>query len=157
MPARREVVTSEAERAPRSWVRGLLLFALAVGIVVMHHVAGAQQHSPDHTPAAGQVAVASAANRADSGASPASSNTATAPVGTVELQAHPADGGKMSMLGHLCLAVLAGLAAITALLLSALSGRPEGSRPRFSVPIAWTSSRAPPTPRRLAQLQVLRL
>lgn len=167
------------------------LLALALGLVLMHHLVGAHQHSSgEHTAGiAGIAALGSTATSPDHGPSPAPFvgghgyghhvgapdpvDPAVEHPGGVEralaaapaapgpgalLHQHPDGHDALTVLAHLCLAVLASAVALGVLLLVALRGRTaaEGGVARCALP-SGLIERPPPLPLRLAQLQVLRL
>lgn len=134
------------------------MVGLALGIVLMHHVGGVHQHAADHrrsaVPTAATAALGSAAHPATRSATP---GPAIDPDDTARLRDRTGDGAGTAMTGHLCLAVLAGLVLVTGLLLGVAGWQPAGWHPPVPGLAARPSSRAPPVPRRLAQLRVLRL
>ena len=154
----------------------------ALGLVLMHHVVGAHQHSiadasaatapafgeaasapspavehgeahDDHGPA--HAAQNRAAVSADQGADVAVGSSSPAAL----LHHHSGGDGHdhVGSLLHMCLAALVG-AAILLILLVAASWWPHDGRPALSGLVAAAAvPRAPPTTSRLATLQVLRL
>lgn len=131
----------------------LLLIAVGLALVLMHHLVGAHQHTPS-TPTPG---VESSAHGHGHGHDPAAVG---APSPAAALHVHHEDGGHdVAAMLHDCLAVLAAAAAL-ALVLWLLRGgvllARDGSRPAATV--RKVRSRPPaPVPVLLAQLQVLRL
>jgi hypothetical protein len=162
------------------WCGRLALLVAALGLVLMHHVVGAHQHSTadtgaiaaDHVPAAaGGTSVPSVEHGAAvHGHSPTAHEAISPDAATVApglnsassaalLHDHTDKGGHehAGSLLHMCLAALMGAAAFLVLVLVAVRCRFEGQAPgggRVSTAIV---PRAPPTPTRLAELQVLRL
>jgi hypothetical protein len=162
-----------------TWIGRLALLVAALGLVLMHHVVGAHQHTTTDPGAIATAhpAVAVAGSPAPSVEHGAGTDAHSptvhdeigpdgAPVPGTEsassaalLHDHPDEGGhdRGSSLLHMCLAALLSAAALLVLVLVASLGR-SGSRAtvggRDAVAIV---PRAPPTPTRLAQLQVLRL
>ena len=145
------------------WFRRAVLLGVTIGVAVMHHlVGGLEPHLPAAalaTPAA--VAAAPALGATVSVHTGLAAIPGSALAGVAEATAgagHGGHGDGMAMMGHLCLAVLAGLIALTALAV-ALLWRADPSRGGAG-PIAHrprSGPRASPSPLRLAQLQVLRL
>ena len=130
----------------------LLLMAVGLALVLMHHLVGAHQHTPSMS-AIGVESSGMTGHSHDPAAVGAPDSTAAA------LHVHHPEGGHdMAAMLHDCLAVLAAAAAL-ALVLWLLRGgiavdfsrtgtttvRPRTSRPPAPVPVV------------LAQLQVLRL
>ena len=138
-----------------TWASRLVLLAVALGLVAMHHLVAGHQHSmPGPTGlATAATAMAVAPNQAGPPRTLPGAHPSPGPAAL--LHQHP-DGHDMSMSMHMCLAVLAAVALLMALVLIAAGWRPT---PRRSRPHAAASAgpRAPPGPRRLAQLQVLRV
>jgi hypothetical protein len=145
-------------------VSAKLLFAMvALSIVLMHHVVAAHEHvAPANVETAAQAThVVDTTSPSDplalglverAGEEPASAG----PAAMLHVHHQGGDHGA-SMLLHACLAVLAALAAVLVLLVLVL-WRPwsfAGLLMRGAVP--EVPVRGPPVPRRLAQLQVLRL
>jgi Family of unknown function (DUF6153) len=138
------------------WMR-LLFAVVALGVVLMHHVVGAHQHSESASVAPAHVT---------SAAEPVGGLPATGHAAVEAMTAAPAamlhvhhDGGDQAatMLTHACLAILAAIASLLVLLVLAL-WRPQPLLARSGQRlIARVPTRGPPVPRRLAQLQVLRL
>lgn len=166
LPPRAGTVRTVTTRR-RFW-RWALVLIVAAAVVVMHHVVGAHQHGPA-VPGAGAV-VAHQSHQAHSSAghgtvavrdgAPESGSVANLHLhGDGEHHGAGAGGHPAAvMLLHLCLAVLAAAVIITVLVVVALwwrMGALLGPGPWRQAP--RTASRAPPVPRRLAQLQVLRL
>lgn len=156
-------------------VRRLGLLALAIFVVVMHHVVGAHAHEDAMSgmPSADLSAMTDPAAHSP-GAGSTSANelrdvSAIGPVsGVVEMAGHlsgsqvsavvepGAEPGMLAML-HLCLAVLAAAVLIAALFLAAIAFVPLST---VKVGRAGSPSEFPrpaPSQRRLAHLQVLRL
>jgi hypothetical protein len=161
-----------------TWASRLVLLVVALGLVAMHHLVAGHQHSmPDPTGlATADTAMTVAPNQSTSVLGAAASaerpdhasavNEAAGPTRIVPgahaspgpaalLHQHP-DGHGMSMSMHMCLAVLAAVALLMALVLIAAGWRPTPRRSRPHVALV-SGSRAPPGPRRLAELQVLRV
>jgi hypothetical protein len=133
----------------------LALLVAALGLVLMHHVVGAHQHSTaDSVPTAvSSTPVPSGEHGAHA---PAPDPTSSAAL----LHDHPDEGGHdhAGSLLHLCLAALVGVTAVLALVLVASWCRRSGGRATTGGRVATALvPRAPPTPTRLAALQVLRL
>jgi hypothetical protein len=174
---RREGQPLRAALGVHAWRRRLVVFALGLGVVVMHHVVGAHQNG------AGPNAVAEAESATAEGgvfsllgsAQPVMAMTGshTGSSGltldgvdagaTTETHSreglesvHDDHGMGISMLMHLCLAVLGATLVLLALVLFALWWRAD-RRPASPPWPTGSPSRAPPVPERLAQLQVLRL
>jgi hypothetical protein len=169
--------------------RRLLLLGVASAIVLMHHLVGAHEHdaAPAGNPSmAGMSAAVGSAGPSGgsatqaSGAQPTDGGSSAAPVPSgaavsgVHVHPDPTLGERdpvtgssapgavpdvMSMVMHLCLAVLvAGLALATLLLLAVLAGWCGIDPARAARPGAVRSPPyPPPVARRLAALQVLRL
>ena len=159
-----------------------VLLGVAIGLVVMHHLVGAQAHAPaqhagaaphgleqDHAAAASASIVALPALPSD--APPDEASPADARPDGAQLHQTPADGaGGMGMgmmqarqpraeeigMLHLCVAVRGAALVLAAL---ALVASPGTTQALASVGPLRSSAppRAPPVPRRLAQLQVLRV
>lgn len=176
---RREEQPVRAPSDARAWQWRLVVFVLALAIVVMHHVAGAHEHAarPSTTDRAapapavegaissvGSVmeGMVSAGRHTGAGTGThtlAVTDAATrtdAPPRSGDEVAHEGHGMDMTMLLHLCLAILGTALLVVALALLASWWR--AGRHLVSPPSPTGSpSRAPPVPQRLAQLQVLRL
>ena len=165
-PRRASTVTGPATvhaRRFRHWMHQAVLLGLAIGLVVMHHLVGAHAHAPtshagaaphgleqDHAATAPAGLVALPALPPDAPPDEASPNEA-------QLHQPPAGGaGGTAMMLHLCVAVVGAALVLAALALVASSGSARALAPVGS--LRWSApSRAPPVPRRLAQLQVLRV
>ena len=156
------------------WLQRVGLLVLAVFVAVMHHVVGAHAHGGDaasmavshaHSgtaspvmhafpsgPLGSQESVVGSPSTLPQASVDARSDAAVVPqAASLELAGHA-----MAML-HLCLAVLAAVAALAALLLIAVA-LAERTAPGIT-PTGWLSRgpRPPPSARRQARLQVLRL
>ncbi|WP_433786871.1 hypothetical protein ACQPX6_08515 [Actinomycetospora sp. CA-101289] len=162
-----------------TWTGRLALLVAALGLVLMHHVVGAHQHTTADTGAVatGHATAAPGGTSASSiqrgatadGLPPTahdgiSHETATVPAtgsasSAALLHDHTDKGGHdhASSLLHMCLAALIGVAALLALVLVAALGRLESATSVGARVAPAIVPRAPPTPTRLAQLQVLRL
>lgn len=147
---------------PRRCWRWVLVLGVIAALAVMHHVVGAHQHGPT-TPApvveASHGATGSPHGAATTPADGSPSSAANLHVhGVGDHHATPDGDGGVLLLLHTCLAVLGAVAAAVALGLVALRSRPGG----LPAPVTWSTAAsavppAPPVPRRLARLQVLRL
>ena len=140
-----------------------VLLGLAIGLVVMHHLVGAHAHAPtQHSGAAPHVLAQGHAAAALAGLVALRALPTDAPVDEAspqEAQLHqrPTGGaGGMAMMLHLCVAVLGAALVLAALAVIASSGSARALAPFGSLRLS-APSRAPPIPRRLAQLQVLRV
>lgn len=162
-----------------TWTGRLALLVAALGLVLMHHVVGAHQHTTTDTGAvaAGHATVGTGGTSASSVEHGAGADRhpptahdaighATAMVPGPESassaallhdHAHEGDHDHDSSLLHMCLAALIGAAALLALVLVTSWYHFESQAPVGGRGAAATVPRAPPTPTRLAQLQVLRL
>ncbi|WP_345423992.1 DUF6153 family protein [Actinomycetospora chlora] len=157
------------------WCGRVALLVIALGLVLMHHVVSAHQHSvPDIATAVAsthasmdQSAPAAGGHRHGvDAASPALQGVTSTPPDAVPvtgsaalLHQHPDENGHdhAGSLLHLCLVALVGAAVfLLVLVLVALWWRPP-SRRRTESPAPATATRAPPASSRLAELQVLRL
>jgi Family of unknown function (DUF6153) len=159
-----------------SWPGRLLLLAIAIGVVLMHHVVGAHQHSAPDVPPSDASAQSLVARTAPPAAGHHHGTDAMARANAVDqhrvipagmsatgsaalLHQHPDENGHdhAGALLHVCLAALVGAAVV--LLVLVLVARwwrtPPVRLGRGVVPT--TAPRAPPAPARLAELQVLRL
>ena len=155
--------------------RRLGLLALAVFVVVMHHVVGAHGHgdAASGMPSAGMSTMAAPGAHAHGAGStspsePRAINAVGPASGVVGVAKHldgpqdsavdepDAEPGMLAML-HLCLAVLAAIVVIVALFLAATVFGPLSAVTveRAGSPLEFP--RPPPSQRRLAHLQVLRL
>lgn len=145
---------------------GLLL--LAVFVVVMHHVVGAHAHgdigasAAAMAPHASSAAMSSATHGESSGSSSASVTADAGSLHAAEVEPGAALGSPDSatdamVMLHLCLAVLAAVIALAALVLVAVAL--DGRTMMQTGPAEWLphSPRPPPAQRRQARLQVLRL
>ncbi|MFC5136760.1 DUF6153 family protein [Actinomycetospora rhizophila] len=162
-----------------SWSGRLALLAIAVGLVLMHHVVGAHQHtgedSPQFGPAVPSVVTPGGTLQSadhDHGSAPGN-GVASDPAMTHETQSglpvesgaaflhRHADGGghdHSDSLLHMCLVALIGAAIFAFLLVLVASW--WRMTPRAPIAPGHTSAaepRAPPTSSRLAELQLLRL
>jgi len=137
------------------WCGRLALLVAALGLVLMHHVVGAHQHTTADTGADGRSPTAhdGISHETATVARPESASSAAL------LHDHTNEGGHdhAGSLLHLCLAALIGAAALLALVLVTSWYRFESQFPVGGRSAAAIVPRAPPTPTRLAQLQVLRL
>jgi hypothetical protein len=163
-----------------TWTGRVALLVAALGLVLMHHVVGAHQHSTpdtdamaaDHTPAAADsTSTLAVEHGAGAHGHSAATQEAVGPdVGSVVpgvdsassaalLHDHTDEGGHDhgSSLLHLCLAALGGAVAFLALVLVASWFRFESQAMVGGRVAPAIAPRAPPTPMRLAELQVLRL
>lgn len=136
------------------WSTRLLLIAVALGLVLMHHLAAAHQHSP------GAALEGGAATEQGAPASGATLDPPPMPASApaAMLHVHP-DGhhDTVSAAFHSCLAVLAAMVVLVAppvlaRTLAAIHPPCSARRVARRAPV-----RGPPTPRRLSRLQVLRL
>lgn len=168
-------------RVLTSWSGRLALLVIALGLVLMHHVVGAHQHTSPTPPQAGPAAHAMAEPAAapptahhDHGPTPGPAAavggeqpSATGTQAGVLVQSsaavlhHHPDGGGHDHSGsllHMCLVALLGAAILLLVLVLVASwwrlprsGTAQRGRPAAAEP------RAPPTSSRLAELQLLRL
>ncbi|MDD7968054.1 DUF6153 family protein [Actinomycetospora lemnae] len=159
-----------------SWCGRLALLVVALGLVLMHHVVGAHQHSTPDVASPPMPAPAVVGHAAPStsehhhggdavpsagvdqhGTTPDGMSTASS---AALLHHHPDEGGHdhAGSLLHLCLVALVGGAAfLLVLVLVALWWRPPPRRVGPAGGAPATAPRAPPASSRLAELQVLRL
>lgn len=127
----------------RGWAVRAAFLLLALGLVLMHHVVGAHQHRAVDPAPVGPVAVGAP-------------STSAAP--TALLHVHHDDGDDaVAMLEHLCLGLLTAAVTLVAVLMflgipTTRTGAGSGRRVPRAAP-----ARGPPLPRRLSQLQVLRV
>jgi hypothetical protein len=163
-----------------SWCGRLALLVIALGLVLMHHVVGAHQHSaPDappsdasphsfvdqRAPAAdghqhGGDALAQIGGADLHGLGPAPPGGVFATGSAALLHHHPDQNGHdhAGSLLHLCLVALVGAASfVLVLVLVALWWRPPSLRIGTEGVAPATAPRAPPASSRQARLQVLRL
>lgn len=164
-----------------SWPGRLALLAVALGLVLMHHVVGTHQHSaPDVAPAGASahslidLKAVSPSGHHDTvgGPTPQASSAVGPPVahgppaglsdtGTAALLHHHPDEdghGHGGALLHMCLAALVGAAVLLlALVLVASRGRFPPRLAAQGLATRSTLPRDPPTSSRLAELQILRL
>ncbi|WP_133251800.1 DUF6153 family protein [Actinomycetospora cinnamomea] len=134
----------------------LLLLAVALGLVLMHHVVGAHQHT------AAEVAVTAAPSAHPGGEHPAAHEAQpgmTVASSAALLHHHPDGGGHdhADSLLHLCLVALVGAAVVLLTLVLAAAWWRSPARPSAQGARWAAAPRAPPTSSRLAELQVLRL
>lgn len=165
---------------PASWCGRLALLAIALGLVLMHHVVGAHQHSaPDislpavsspvdtaqnASPLAGHdhggdVAAPHAAS-GQHGLAPAPPDGVPTTSGAALLHQHQDENGHdhAGSLLHMCLVALVGASVfLLVLVLVALWWRPPPPRLGTQGVIPSMAPRAPPASSRLAELQILRL
>lgn len=126
----------------RGWVVRAACLLAALGLILMHHVIGAHQHR-----ATDPVPVASAATAGQPSATP-----------TALLHVHHGDGDDaVAMLEDVCLGLLAAAVVLIAVMVflgvpRTMADAGSGRRIPRAVP-----ARGPPLPRRLSQLQVLRV
>lgn len=163
-----------------NWYGRLALLAVALGLVLMHHVVGAHQHSTedvassqesnhslvdqDAPPKGGhQHGGASAPGVGDAeehGSAPVSADGMTATGSAAVLHYHPDENGHdhhWSLL-HMCLVAVVGAAVfLLVLVLVALWWRPAPPRTATGGVAPATAPRVPPASLRQAELQVLRL
>lgn len=152
------------------WSRGVVYLGLAIGLVLMHHVVGAHQHGPAEprpTRAPEPAAAAPVSAHASPLPMPALQGhhdghgvAMPAPESSAALHHHPSGGddqGTMTMLLHMCLAVLAAAAALGALSLIGSWWRAALLHRPVARVLTASLARPPPVPLRLAQLQILRL
>jgi hypothetical protein len=141
-----------------------LLFALvALSIVLMHHMVAAHEHvesapAQPATPPMLMVAAGTPGAPHDEGLVKHAVEEPAAAGPAAMLHVHHQGGAhEATMLLHACLAVLAALVALLLLIVLALwrPGTFAGLLVRGALPDVPV--RGPPVPRRLAQLQVLRL
>lgn len=136
------------------------MFAVvALSVVLMHHVVGAHEHTESAATPTTPMVAAATPGASHGGGLVEHAVEEPAPAGpTAMLHVHHQGGDHgMAMLLHACWAVLAALAALLLLLVLVL-WRPDsfaGLLVRGAFPDV--PARGPPVPRRLAQLQVLRL
>ncbi|WP_230759902.1 hypothetical protein [Actinomycetospora soli] len=149
------------------------LLVLAIFVVVMHHVVGAHAHGEgadmaSHA-AAGVSSFQALPTATDSfgghvatpGSAPArfafdTRHASDAVAGTAEIGSPDPMAGGMAMV-HLCLAVLAAVVALAALLLLASALGAQATSTSTSTGWLPLTPRPPPSQRRQARLQVLRL
>jgi len=178
----RRTVEASPQRCTSPWWSRAALLCLALGLVLMHHLVGAHQHSDpapavmtssllpsqttDHlahgvgrtseagaAPAHGVVAASSPSVEQ---AGVAALATATGPTALLHEHHHGDDHSAVSMLLHMCLAVLAA-AAFLVLALVAWWWRALPAAGHAVHLVVTVVPRAPPVSARLARLQVLRL
>lgn len=167
-------------RVLTSWSGRLALLAIALGLVLMHHVVGAHQHASPGPPQAGPGAHSvtgpgaappiahhdhgSPAPEAASGSEQARGHDTQAGVAvessSAVLHHHPDGSGHdhSGSLLHLCLVALLGAAILLLVLVLVASWwrlPRRGTAERCLT--ASAEPRAPPTSSRLAELQLLRL
>lgn len=149
-----------------TWSGRLALVVAALGLVLMHHVVGAHQHAAaDAVPAAASGTPGPSVEHGTGvhGHPPAAQEAVDPDVDSSGSAAllHDHTGGSghdhAGSLLHLCLAALMGAAGFLVLVLVASWCRVERRAPGGGRPAAATVPRAPPTPTRLAELQILRL
>lgn len=165
---------------PGSWCGRLALLGIALGLVLMHHVVGAHQHSaPDVAPPAvpslavmhqnasptaghdhgGDVAAPHGASGQHEPA-PAPADGLSTTSGAALLHQHQDENGHdhAGSLLHMCLVALVGAAVfLLVLVLVALWWRPPPPRLGAQGVVLSMAPRAPPASLRLAELQILRL
>jgi hypothetical protein len=169
-----------ANLLPATWYGRLALLVVALGVVLMHHVVGAHQHSaPDVVPAAvsahssaapsapptgghhhGGDATAQADSVGEHGVPSETPNAVPDTGGAALLHHHPDENGHdhAGSLLHMCLVALVGAAVfLLVLVLVALWWRPPPPRRDTEGVARATAPRAPPASSRQAELQVLRL
>lgn len=162
------------------WAGRLALLAVALGLVLMHHVVGAHQHSGSdvtltgsapltsvaddrEVPPGGHHGIGDAVAHAGAGQDDVTGHgalPATFSAGAALLHRHPDGNGHdpAGALLHLCLVALVGAAVLLlVLVLVALWWRTPPRRSARDVVGSMSAPRAPPTSSRLAELQVLRL
>lgn len=139
------------------WLECIALLGVALGLVLMHHFVGAHQHTAideaHETPAAtSQLGEHASGHQSSHGAAELTAHGSAA-----LLHYHPESGlDPATTLAHLCLAAV--LAAAVIALLALVVEWWGAASSVFTTHASWSSStRAPPLPLRLAQLQVLRL
>jgi hypothetical protein len=166
-----------ADLLPGTWYGRLALLVIALGLVLMHHVVGAHQHSaPDVAPAAhlsaalaappagehrhGGHAAAQDGSAGEHGV-PSETPDAMPDTGSAALlHHHPDENGHdhAGALLHMCLVALVGAAVfLLVLVLVALWWRPPPPHIAAGGVAPATAPRAPPASSRQAELQVLRL
>ena len=131
--------------APRPY-RWVAVVTLALGLVAMHHLVGTYTHPGDSQDSSTGMTMLAPPLDHDASSS-------------AEVAARPArpgtDGGLML---HLCQAVLTGLVLLAGLSLAwRLAPTPKPGPPGDGLGKPTNRQRAPPTPRQLAHLGVLRL
>ena len=158
------------------WPSRVALLLTAIGLVLMHHVVGAHQHSPSD--AISRETAAHSAH-AEAPSSPMFANVGYAAPGagadllahdarqaaqtanpTALLHLHPDPGGHdhLGALLHMCLVALAAAAVVLlALALVATRWRFDLVKGTTDLWSRGPTAHPPPVPSRLAQLQVLRL
>lgn len=158
------------------WPSRVALLLTAIGLVLMHHVVGAHQHSPsDAIP----LELAAHSAQADGLASPNFASVGhTSPEPGADLQAHdaepaaqaenptallhlhpdPSGQDHLGALLHMCLVALAAAAVVLLVLaLVAMGWRFDLVKGTTDLWSRGPTAHPPPVPSRLAQLQVLRL
>ena len=137
----------------------LLFVVVALSIIAMHHVVGAHEHTESAAAQPTPMVAAATSGVPHGGGLVEHAVEELAPAGPAAMLHVHHEGGDhgATMLLHACLAVLAALAALLVLLVLVLwrPGSPAGLLMRGALPDV--PARGPPVPRRLAQLQVLRL
>lgn len=176
MPGHRRDPSPQATASALSLVtRRLGLLTLAVFVVVMHHVVGAHEHegaalglpstsmSTMAAPLAHAHGVGSTSLSGPRDIGPADLALDVAEVAghrsapqTLSVAVPEAESGMLAML-HLCLAVLAALVVLVALFLALIIPRPLSAVTGGRARAPSEFPRPPPSQRRLAHLQVLRL
>ncbi|MFC5138322.1 hypothetical protein ACFPK1_08790 [Actinomycetospora rhizophila] len=157
---------------PGSWSGRLALLVIALGLVLMHHVVGAHQHSAADVAPSGAAAPSLAAPDAPGEHQHAGPARPDGPVvdphvgmtavasSAALLHRHPDENGHdhAGSLVHLCLVALVGAVVLLLLLvIVALWRRAAPLRPGAGDVAPATAPRAPPASSRQAELQVLRL
>ena len=157
------------------WPSRVALLLTAIGLVLMHHVVGAHQHSPsDAIP----LELAAHSAQADGLSSPILASVGhTSPKPGADLKAHdaapaaqaenstallhlhpdPSGHDHLGALLHMCLVALAAAAALLALALVATGWQFDRVKGTTNLWSRGPTAHPPPVPSRLAQLQVLRL
>ena len=157
------------------WPSRMALLLTAIGLVLMHHVVGAHQHSPsdafplEHAAHSAQAIGLAFPNFADVHASPepgadlrahdaGPAAQATNPTALLHLHPDPDGHDHLGALLHMCLVALAAAAVVLlALALVATGWQFDRVRDTANLGSRGPTAHPPPVPLRLAQLQVLRL
>lgn len=153
------------------WWRRALLLTLTVAVILMHHfVVGLEPLTPHAADQASATPPSAEMHpepldaptpmvAALREAAPAPTSPPTALFGTPAGHGgHGGHGDGMAMMLHLCLAVLAGLLALAGFAAALRRRHESAARPLGAGALASANGSPPrPVPRRLAQLQILRL
>ncbi|MDD7942704.1 DUF6153 family protein [Actinomycetospora lutea] len=177
---RRANSAMSANLLPGTWYGRLGLLVIALGLVLMHHVVGAHQHSaPDVAPAAASAHLSAAQSAPTTGGHhhggdaaaqdgsagehgvPSETPDAMPDKGSAALLHHHSDENGHDHAGsllHMCLVALVGAAVfLLVLVLVALWWWPPPPRLDTETVAPAPTPRAPPASLRQAELQVLRL